>query len=69
MTFFSTCGHCGCTRAGTAVFCCPACQLLFCERCGLALSVNTFTYCPRCASMKHRDTALAGYIGAPDDPA
>lgn len=69
MAFFSFCAHCGCVRPGTAIFSCPACQLLFCEKCGLALSVDTFTYCPRCAAMKPRDTVLAGYIASPDDQA
>ena len=68
MAFFPRCEHCGCTRPGTAVFFCPACRLVFCETCGLALSVDTFTYCPRCASMKLRDTVLAGSIAPPGDP-
>jgi hypothetical protein len=57
------CESCGCTEAGTEVFRCPVCQLLYCERCGLALSVQDFTYCPRCAAMKPRDTLRAGRIG------
>ncbi len=69
MAFFRKCEHCGCIHPGIAVFVCPACGIHFCERCGLALSVTTFTYCPRCASMKHRDTVLAGYITHEGGPA
>ena len=69
MMIFPCCEHCGCTRPGTEVFACPACDLHFCETCGLALSVETFTYCPRCASMKLRDSVLAGCIGPAEAPA
>jgi hypothetical protein len=63
MTAFSRCGFCGCAEAETDVFRCQVCALVFCARCGLALSVEHFTYCPRCGSMKHRDEVLAGRIG------
>ncbi|QLA14991.1 hypothetical protein [Desulfolutivibrio sulfoxidireducens] len=66
MMFFPMCESRGCTRQGTEVFRCPVCQLLFCENRGLALSVNDFTSCPRCAAMKHRDALTVGRIGPGD---
>lgn len=66
MTFFPSCQSCGCTKTGTEVFRCPVCLLLFCEKCGLALSVRDFTYCPRCSAMHQRDALTAGRIGPVD---
>lgn len=62
MTSFSRCEFCGCTEDGVDVFRCTNCALVFCARCGLALSVHHFTYCPKCNAMKHRDELFVGRI-------